>query len=201
MMFNIMSICSIYGAIMLGDSLISTVNQKILQFLSKYSDMEFHEREIARRTGISYGSANRASNELFTSGVLRRRQAGKMLFYAIDSSNPAIIEFKKLVNILLLEPLVNKLKNVSSRIVLFGSCAQGTDNSKSDMDIFIVAGSRDNVNRIIEVFHFPMGYEEICIQAIIKTPVAMLDAGESTRVFLSEVEKGIVLWDSDAHES
>jgi predicted nucleotidyltransferase len=201
MMFNIMSICSIYGAIMLGDSLISTVNQKILQFLSKYSDMEFHEREIARRTGISYGSANRASNELFTSGILRRRQAGKMLFYAIDSSNPAIIEFKKLVNILLLEPLVNKLKNVSSRIVLFGSCAQGTDNSKSDMDIFIVAGSRDNVNRIIEGFHFPMGYEEICIQAIIKTPVAMLDAGESTRVFLSEVEKGIVLWDSDAHES
>ncbi len=186
---------------MLGDSLISTVNQKILQFLSKYSDMEFHEREIARRTGISCGSANRASNELFTSGVLRRRQAGKMLFYAIDSSNPAIIEFKKLVNILLLEPLVNKLKNVSSRIVLFGSCAQGTDNSKSDMDIFIVAGSRDNVNRIIEGFHFPMGYEEICIQAIIKTPVAMLDAGESTRVFLSEVEKGIVLWDSDAHES
>lgn len=186
---------------MLGSNLISTVNQKVLQFLSKYPDMEFHEREIARRIGISAGSANRASNELFASGILKRRQAGKMLFYAIDSSNPAIAEFKKLVNILLLEPLVNELKIVSNRIILFGSCARGTDNSKSDMDIFIVSGNKDEASRIVDDFRLPAGYEEIRIQAVIRTPVALLEEGESGRVFLNEVEKGIVLWDSIVHES
>jgi predicted nucleotidyltransferase len=195
-----MNMSSLNGAMMFGDILISTVDQKILRFLSKFSDMEFHEREIGRRIGVSAGSANRSLNGLFTAGVLRRRQAGKMLFYGIDSSNPAIIEFKKLVNILLLEPLVNRLKAFSSRIILFGSCARGVDDSRSDMDLFIISTNPDKVNHIIEELCLPMGYEEIRIQAIVKTPVAMLSAGESEQVFLKEVEKGIVLWDSSAHE-
>ncbi len=78
-----------------------------------------------------------------------------MLFYSVDSSNPAIPEFKKLVNILLIESLVEELQNISSRIILYGSCAQGTDNSKSDAE----------------------------------------------KVFLTEVEKGITLWESSAGES
>ena len=118
------------------------VNQKILQFLSKYSDQEFHEREIVRRIEVASGSANRALNELFTAGAVKRRQEWRMLFYSVDSSNPAVLEFKKLTNILLLEPLVENLKNITKRIILFGSCAQGTDNSKSDMDVFIVTGKR-----------------------------------------------------------
>jgi predicted nucleotidyltransferase len=186
---------------MINAILISTVNQKIMQFLVKYSDKEFHEREIARRIGIASGSANRALNGLYSSGVVKRRQEWRMLFYSVDSSNPAIIEFKKLINILLLEPLVKELKNITGRIILYGSCAQGTDTSKSDMDIFIVSSNREQVNRAIESFHFSMGYEEIHIQTIIKTPVDILKAGESEQVFLSEIEKGITLWEKSSDES
>ncbi|MBN1190532.1 MAG: nucleotidyltransferase domain-containing protein [Dehalococcoidales bacterium] len=186
---------------MISKILVSTVNQKILQFLSKYSDKEFHEREIVRRIGIASGSANRALNELFTAGVVRRRQEWRMLFYTVDSSNPAILEFKKLTNLLLLEPLVEKLKDTTKRIILFGSCSQGTDNSKSDMDVFVVTGKREQVNRVMENFQFPKGYEEIHMQPIIKTPVELLKSGESEQVFLGEVEKGIVLWESGSNES
>ena len=52
-----------------------------------------------------------------------------MFFYSIDASNPSVIEFKKLVNLLLLEPLVEGLQKIANRIVLYGSCAQGTDIS------------------------------------------------------------------------
>jgi predicted nucleotidyltransferase len=186
---------------MIKEVIFTTVNQRILQFLVKYSDKEFHEREIARRVGVASGSANRALNELYSFGVVKKRPEWRMLFYSVDSSNPAIIEIKKLTNILLLEPLVEELKNITNRIILYGSCAQGSDNSKSDTDIFIVTGSRDNVNGVIESFHFPKGYEEIRIQAIIKTPVDLLNAGESEQVFLSEVEKGITLWESGSNES
>jgi predicted nucleotidyltransferase len=181
---------------MLKEVIITTVNQRILQFLAKYSDKEFHEREIARRVGVASGSANRALNELHVLGVVKQRPEWRMLFYSVDSSNPVIVEIKKLINILLLEPLVEKLKNITNRIILYGSCAQGTDNSKSDMDIFIVSRNRDDVNRIIECFRFPRGYEEIHIQMIIKNPVELLKAGESEQVFLSEVERGITLWES-----
>jgi predicted nucleotidyltransferase len=200
MLLIIMSMCSIFGAIMIKDILISTVNQRVIQFLAKKSDKDFHEREIARRTGIAAGSDNRALNELYNSGVIKRRQEGKMLFYSIDSSAPVVTEFKKLVNILLLEPLLEELKSITSRITLYGSCAQGTDTSKSDMDIFIVTKDRDGVTRALEGYRFPLGLEEIQIQAIIKTPVELLEAGKAEQVFLDEVEQGIVLWQGGVNE-
>jgi predicted nucleotidyltransferase len=185
---------------MIEDALISTVNQKILRFLAKYSDKEYYERDIARQVGVASGSANRALNELYDIGVVKRRQAGKMLFYSIKSANPAIVELKKLINIMLVEPLVKELTNSTKRIVLFGSCSQGTDNSKSDMDMFIVTGNKDQTQRTLDNFHFSKGYEDIRIQAIIKTPVEVMKAGESEQVFLNEVEKGITLWESNSNE-
>ena len=106
---------------MLNSHIIGTVNQKILSLLAKFSDKEFYERQIARKIGIAYGSANRALNDLYSTGAVKRRQEGKMYFYSVDLSNAAITELKKLINIMLIEPLVEELKNISSRIVLYGS--------------------------------------------------------------------------------
>jgi predicted nucleotidyltransferase len=197
----IMNSCSIFGTIVIKDILVATVNQRILQFLAKYSDKEYYERDIARQVGVASGSANRALNELFATGVVKRRQEGKMLFYSICPFGPVIMEFKKLVNIMLVEPLVEELKSATKKMVLYGSCAQGTDNSKSDMDIFIVTSKREQVNLIIENYQFPKGYEEIRMQPIIKTPLELLKSGESEQVFLGEVEKGIILWESGSIES
>ena len=105
---------------MLHPHIITTNTQKVLSLLTKFSDQEFYEREVARRLAISAGSANRALNELFSSGVLTRRREGKMFFYSIDSSNNVTItELKKIINLLLIEPLVEALKAISSRIVLY----------------------------------------------------------------------------------
>jgi predicted nucleotidyltransferase len=187
---------------MLQPHLITTVNQKILSLLVKFSDQEFYEREVARRLEISAGSANRALNELFSSGVITRRREGKMLFYSIDpSNNTTITELKKLVNLLLIEPLVKALKAISSRVVLYGSCAQGTDTSESDLDLFVVSNDKQNVSDIINNFKFLRGYEGIHIQPVIKTTVELLESGESERTFLGEIEGGIVLWEKVANES
>jgi len=186
---------------MLQPHLIATVNQKILSLLAKFSDQELYEREVARKIGISSGSANRALNELFSSGVISRRREGKMYFYSIDSSNAALTEFKKIVNILLIEPLVAELKQMSSRIVLYGSCALGTDTSESDLDLFVVSNSKKSVSDVIGNFKFPRGYENIHIQSVIKTSVELMEGGESERTFIEEVERGIVLWERVAGES
>ena len=50
---------------MLGPHIITTVNQKVLSFLAKFSDDEFYERQVARSLDIAYGSANRSLNQLF----------------------------------------------------------------------------------------------------------------------------------------
>jgi len=185
---------------MLNLYIIATVNQQVLSFLAKFSDKEFYERQIARKIGIAYGSANRALNQLHSTGAIRRRQEGKMYFYSVDSSNAAIVELKKLINMMLIEPLAEELKNISSRIVLYGSCARGVDTSHSDLDLFIVSNDKEQLMEAISSFGFPPGFEDIHIQAVIKSPVELLEAGESEQAFLAEVEQGISLWERAANE-
>ena len=186
---------------MLQPHLISTVNQKVLSLLVKFSGQEFYEREVSRKLGIATGSANRALNELYSTGAVTRRKEGKMYFYSIDSSNAALTEFKKMVNLMLIEPLVEELKKMSSRVVLYGSCALGTDTSESDMDLFVVSNSKEDVSNVISNFKFPKGYENIHIQPVIRTPVELLEKGESERTFIEEVDRGVVLWERVASES
>jgi len=185
---------------MLNSHIITTVNQKVLSFLTKFSDKEFYERQIARKIGIAYGSANRALNELYSTGAIKRRQEGKMYFYSVDRSNATIAEFKKLINITLIEPLIEELKDISSRIVLYGSCAQGTDTSQSDLDLFIVANDKERATEAINNFSFPRGFEDIHIQSVIKSPAELFEIGKSEQAFLEEVEQGIILWERVANE-
>ena len=185
---------------MLNLHIIATVNQKVLGLLAKFSDKEFYERQIARKIGIAYGSANRALNSLYSTGAIKRRQQGKMYFYSVDLSNAAITEFKKLINIMLIEPLIEGLKDISSRVVLYGSCAQGIDTSHSDLDLFIVSNDKERVTEVISNFSFPRGFEDIHIQPIIKSPTELLEAGESEQAFLEEAEQGIILWEKAANE-
>ncbi|MBL7209222.1 MAG: nucleotidyltransferase domain-containing protein [Dehalococcoidia bacterium] len=186
---------------MLQPHLIATINQKVLSLLAKFSDQEFYERELARRLGISYGSANRALNELYSTGAVTRRREGKMCFYSIDSWTAAVIELKKMINLMLVEPLVEELKKMSNRIVLYGSCALGTDTSESDLDLFVVSKSKEDVSNVVSNFKFPRGYENIHIQSVIKTPVELLEGGESEQSFIEEVDRGTVLWEKVASES
>jgi len=181
--------------------LAATVNQRVMALLAKFSDREFYERQVARTIGIAYGSANHALNELYSTGAVKRRQEGKMSFYSINPSNAGIREYKKLINVMLVEPLTKSLKSISIKVVLYGSCAQGTDTSASDLDLFIVSSAKERVSEAIGDFSFPGGFEDIHIQAVIKNPVELLEAGEKDHEFLEEVERGIVLWERTADES
>jgi len=186
---------------MFGLHIIFTVNQKVLSLFAKFSDKEFYERQVARKLGIGYSSANGALNDLYSAGVLKRRREGKMFFYSVDHSSPIVLELKKLVNLLLIEPLIEELKKSSSRIILYGSCAKGTDTSKSDLDLFVVSNDKDRVLDILSNFKFPRGFEEIHIQAVVKTPVELLEIKGSDQAFIEEVEQGIILWEKVASES
>jgi len=185
---------------MIQPHIIATVNQKILFLLAKFSDMEFYERQVARKLGIAYGSANRALNELHATGAIKRRQQGRMYFYSINRSNPTVTDLKRLINIVLIEPLVEKLKGISSKIVLYGSCARGVDTSQSDLDLFVASDKRKQAMSIIENFIFIQGFESINIQPVVKSHAEILRADKAEQAFLDEVEQGIVLWERASDE-
>ena len=183
------------------DFFISTNQQKVLSFLAKFSDQEYHEREIARKVGISYGSANRVLNDLAVQGLLMRRRVGKMFFYSFNRSDPIFKPFKTFISIALLRPLIDKLRSVASEVVLYGSCARGEDASKSDVDLFIISEDKEEALRLIRNYKFLKGFEQLKIEPVIFSPAELPKSEKGGREFLSLVREGIVLWDKTKDEA
>jgi len=169
--------------------------------MAKFSDNDFYEREIARKIGISYGSANRVLNELYSRGLLLRKQKGKMLFYRINSFDPMYRQFKILNTIAFLRPLILELKKMSTQIILYGSCARGEDTSESDIDLYIVTEEKRTTRRKIEEADLGRGFEDIQIQPVIVSAVEALDGEKTDTDFLSLVREGLVLWEKASDES
>jgi predicted nucleotidyltransferase len=180
----------------------SSTNQfKVLSFLAKFSDREFHEREIARKTGISYGSANKVLNALFVDGILARRQAGKMLFYSFNSGDPIAKILKIFISVSMLRPLIRNLRDFASEIVLYGSCARGEDTSASDMDLFVISEEKEKALGTIETFRFRKGFENVTIAPVVLSSQEMLKSEKTDKEFLSLVREGIGLWDEMKDEA
>ena len=180
---------------------ISTNHQKVLSFLTKFSDQEFYEREIARRIGISSGSANQVLNDLYQAQLVKRKQRGKMYFYSINKDNALFRPFKILNNIIILAPLIEELKKVTQKIILYGSCARGEDTSESDVDLFILSDQKDKVFRIITQYSPGKGFESIKIQPIIQSPQEAMAHENKDKEFYSLIREGIVLWESPIDDS
>lgn len=186
---------------MISELLISTNAQKALKFLLMRPGKNCYEREIARGTKISYGSANRVLNRLYKNGLVQKKVEGRMCYYSVDVTNPYIKQFKILSNLTLLEPVVEKLKPYSRKIILYGSWAEGTDSETSDIDIFIVASDETQVKSIINKFSYSAKIANRKIQAVISTPADLLGQDERQKVFNKEVELGKVLWEKEINEN
>lgn len=187
---------------MILEDIVFTNQQRVLMYLLLHPGKSCYEREIARATKISYGSANLVLNYLYKKGFLKRETRGRMCFYSADLSNSYIKELKILYNLISLEPLIEKLKPYTHKIVLYGSWATGTDTENSDIDIFIVTSSEEEekVRSIIDKFSYSDKIGGRKIQAVIYSPEDLLKREEKERVFLSEVEKGKVIWEREINE-
>ena len=180
--------------------IVSTNTQKVLKFFSLHQGKACYEREVAKGARISYGSANSVLRELCKAELLQKTTQGRMCYYRMDESTPYIKEFKILVNLLILEPVIEKLKEHSRKIVLYGSWADGTDTAESDIDLFIVSSVEEKVRKIIDKYSNSKKMAGRRIQCIIYGPEDLLDTGGREKVFMAQVEKGKVLWEKDIDE-
>lgn len=92
-----------------------------------------------------------------------------------------------------LQPLVNGISDLSSKIILFGSRATGDYNSDSDYDLLVVTSHAKDVRRIV-------GKNSLAdrIQLIIKMPEEWIDLHQSDPELYQSLQKGTVLWDRNS---
>jgi predicted nucleotidyltransferase len=175
---------------MIKEILFSTNTQKVLGFLLSHPGEEFYDRQIADLAGVSRAGTNFALRELAAADLISRKKKGKMCFNSVDIQNRLIRQLKILQNIALLGPLVSKLKDMSLRIILYGSAAAGENSAASDIDIFIQTREPKKAKRIL--YRDPLREK---IQYLVNTPNEFAKLKKENPVFYEEISKGITLWE------
>ena len=172
-------------------NLFSKTEGKVLDFISR-SESELYEKEIAKKVGISISTANLILNSFAKLGLVSKTKRGKMSFYRASINNPALKQFKVYNNINNLMPLIKKLSPLSKRIILFGSCASGTNTQRSDVDLMVISSEKDRLRRILD--DYPN------TQAVIMNSMEWASLSKKDKPFYDRVTRGIVLWE-DGHGS
>jgi len=155
---------------------------------------EYHEREVIRRTGVSKGSANKILRMLADLDFLIRERKGRMVFYKLDTEEPAVRQLKILSNIFMLRKLLSQLKRHSKKIVLFGSCAQGTDVKESDIDMLVLASEKSEKSAVREIIsEFNQRNKRKIVPIVIDTN-EFVELEREDKPLYENIERGIVLW-------
>lgn len=183
---------------MIKDILIRTTEQKILSLFVLNPDKSFYGRELSKKTKISLGAISNALRLFKKNGILASEKKGKTSLYKLRLPNPYIERFKVLNTLLLIEPLVERLKGISRRIVLYGSYATGAFTSESDLDILLVSERREEAAKILETFRAKVNFQ---ISAVIKNQVEWMKLEKESPDFFNEVNSGIILWEKPINES
>jgi predicted nucleotidyltransferase len=169
----------------------STTQQQILAFLASHPGRPYFDKEVREATGLSSGATNQALRELAEKGYIQREKKGRMSFYSVDLSNPLITQYKVLLNVTAIYPLINDLRGHSIKIVLFGSTARGTDIEGSDIDLFVLTNTPEEAAALANKSALAER-----IQLVAKKPTDWAALKKKDPVFYEEVERGTVLWEA-----
>jgi len=167
---------------------------QILYFLLSEPMEQFYGREIARRTSVSVGAVNQFLRKFYKIGLVEMTKQGKTNLYRANLKNPIARQFKVLFNVLTLNQLIEKLKEDSDRIVLFGSCAEGTDVKDSDIDLFILTSKIETIQREVRLYERKIDRR---IAPIIVNSNELAKMKTKDKPLYERISKGITLWERE----
>lgn len=176
----------------LKEKLLNRVPLKIFSYLCRVPHIPHYEREIARSLDVSIGSTNQTLKLLLSMGVVTREKKGQLYLYLVIADSPIVREFKKFENILDITSLILKISNICNKVVLYGSCATGTDTMESDIDLFIVSRGKERVLSEIRKEAKRIKRE---IKPVIVSIEEYLSMRNKREALLEEIDGGIVLYE------
>lgn len=152
---------------------------------------EFYQREVARMARVSIGATNQTLKILAEREIVTKERRGKMFFYRYNLKNPVARQLKILLNVGCLDGLVKELRKYSKRVILFGSCADGSDVKESDIDLFVLTGEKTKAREIIDYFRKRID-RRVAPVILSANEFAVLRSRD--RPLHDRILKGIVLW-------
>jgi predicted nucleotidyltransferase len=163
----------------------------VLNVLLRHTGIELSDSEVAEKVrGAGRSAVHQALQHLARMGVVRRTNRGRRCFNVLDNGHAWIQPLKVTLSIMDLAPLVEFLKEHATKIVLFGSRADGTYRADSDYDVLVVSSDPEAVHRLAAKMDFGGR-----LQLLVRTPSEMLDFSSNDPVLAANIRKGAVLWE------
>ncbi|MEK6981363.1 MAG: nucleotidyltransferase domain-containing protein [Candidatus Micrarchaeota archaeon] len=173
-------------------NLLSKTEVKILNFILE-QDEEMYERKIAKKAKVSVGSANSVLKKFTKENLVEKRKLGRMTLYKRNDKSARVRQLKISMVVEFLEKeIVEKIKLFSRQVILFGSCAEGTNTSDSDIDLFILSSEKSKVFEAIQKFSK--------VSPLILNSLEYSNLMEKDKPLYQRINKGIFIWD-DQNES
>ena len=169
------------------------ISIRILAVMAEELGKELYQREIAKLAGISIGATSQRLRQLSENGMVSFRKSGKMLFYRYNLQDPVAKQFKILLNINAVHGLVGQLRSQAKRVILFGSCAEGTNVKGSDIDLLILSEEAKKVREIASKYSEKLSRK---VSPVIVTANEFRQLRSKDRPLYERAIKGIVLWES-----
>ena len=170
--------------------LFTTNTQKVLDFLLERPGKEFVEREIREAVGISKSGANYALRELVRANFIFRYKKGKIYLYSLNYKNPVVKQLKVLKTIICIQPILKKLKKLSSKVILFGSSSRGENIEDSDIDLFVISNiKKEEIETQINKLK-----SKRKLQLVVRTELGEIELKDNDPTFYDQIQKGIILW-------
>ena len=163
----------------------------VLSYLTKNATKPNISSHIAKDLDIATGSVHQILKFFSKISLVKSSQFGKSSVYEIDRESPLIRTFRLFDTLLELYPLFKKLEEISRKIILYGSCALGTDTELSDIDLMIEADddNKDQIYSMISDFEY-----EREVNAIVLDTNEVIELEKNEPVFFKEIQKGIEIW-------
>ena len=174
--------------------MLKTSELKILDYLTASADGRGFISQIARDTGLSKGEVSKSVKVLKDGGMVSSEQSGRNMVCFVDRRLPVFVRLRTAFNLLEIIPKTAPLQKCADKIVLFGSCADGTDTADSDIDILVVTRDKTKAGKAARKIKLSRP-----VQWVIKTPQEYVVLNSKEKVFAEEISKGILLW--EAHET
>ncbi len=165
---------------------------KILDLFFEKPGSEFHLRQIARLAGVSTTAAKSKLKELEKIGMILSEKKVNMLTYRARMTEE-YKEAKKLYNIRrirechLTDYITKEMKHPEA-IILFGSAARGENSEKSDIDIFVLADTKKEID--LENFEKKIGKK---VNIISMTRKEFEETKKKSPEFVNNIINGIRL--------
>ncbi|MCP1663135.1 MAG: hypothetical protein D5R99_08475 [Methanocalculus sp. MSAO_Arc1] len=170
----------------------------LIRHLGRHPRDTFYVRELSRELGLPLGPVSETLVELAGAGIIRRRERGRIVTYQARESSPLLREMKILITLFECSSLLSDLEAVSSTIILFGSCADGTDTAESEIGLCIRTDDAGVAEECIRA-HTPVGGRDVA--AMILTDDAFRRLSEREQAVYQQIIAGNVLYQREGGQA